>query len=192
LRELIREVRSSRKYLFKKEQAEKFISNNLRTRRTQPKTGQLQVQIPVISEELAMWMRSTGTGLEPGQYPVVLEGSSIEREQGYVLRNFDAAYTIGLLKAVIASAKALLDRDELEKEEYETLKRNLLSRLNRVYTELGKDVSLDGDTLDYLVSRDPVQRLSRAIETSLPPITVLPVDKLKELNELIRELAYAA
>jgi hypothetical protein len=34
--------------------------------------------------------------------------------------------------------------------------------------------------------------LSRAIETSLPPITVLPVDKLKELNELIRELAYAA
>jgi hypothetical protein len=139
-----------------------------------------------------MWMRSTGTGLEPGQYPVVLEGSSIEREQGYVLRNFDAAYTIGLLKAVMASAKSLLESGAMEKEEYETFRDGLLSRINRVYVEIGKDISLDGETLDYLVSSDPVHRLSRAIETSLPPITVLPVDKLRELNELIRELAYAA
>jgi hypothetical protein len=142
------------------------------------------VEIQIISSGHLEWMRGAGEDLDDTQYPVALEGHTRTADNTTVLRNFQAALSLGLMQAALAAA-SLRDRESREEADRELpgLKKKLLPRVRGLYSVLRDDVTITGDTLDNMVHPESAVRLNLAISLALPPVTRMLFLKLRQAHE---------
>ncbi|RKY40578.1 MAG: hypothetical protein DRP85_08320 [Candidatus Makaraimicrobium thalassicum] len=141
------------------------------------------IEIPLISKALLERARDGKTGLMPNQYPVALEGFTADGDGSVLLRNFEAALTIGLAKAALVAAQR---RDELPQ-----LRKALCGKLQNLYDVFMEDVTLTEETLDNMIHHDPVTRLNLAISLALPPITRMAVEKFQDIHDSLQLVLHA-
>lgn len=149
------------------------------------------IEVPILSAEWLKWMREKALRLKEDQYPVALEGLTSVKDEGALLRNFDAALTIGLAKASLVIAKKR-DEERGKSEELPELAGKLLPRLQKLYDIFGKSITLSEETLSNMVNSSSTTRLNLAISLALPPIVRMAVDKLKDLHEKVHLVLQAA
>ena len=168
------------------EETEDLIKTRLRG--AAPREG--AVKVPILA---ASWLRyafAKGMDIDKDEYPVALEEETT-RDGMDILRNFEAALTIGLAEASLAMAKRK-GQDATGQEEYKKLKTRILEKLQRVYSAVRDDIELTTDTLDNIVSELPGVKLKQAIRFALPPVVRMRYEELAELHKSIQFFLMAA
>ncbi|MBD3295822.1 MAG: FHA domain-containing protein [Candidatus Omnitrophica bacterium] len=142
------------------------------------------VEIQLISSGHLEWMREAGEDLDDTQYPVALEGHTRGADNITVLRNFQAALSMGLVEAALAVA-SIRDRKIQSDEDKELpgLKKKFLPGVRDLYAALRGDVTITGQTLENMVHPEPTVRLNLAISLALPPVTRMLFLKLRQTHE---------
>jgi hypothetical protein len=150
------------------------------------------IEIPIISKVWLKWQEEIKV-IDPGrqvlennQFPVAMEDISLIKDKGLLLRNFETALTVGLLKARLAMIKK--EDTKIDKESLS----DIIFRLQGVYdlfadikTEF-EQMTIDERFIDNMVSEYPEVRLGHAIQTALPAITRMFVNELKQYHDLIQ------
>ncbi len=145
------------------------------------------IEIPIINKAFLEWARDNDVALKENQYPVALYGFNNIEDRGVVLRNFEAALTIGLSKAALVIAKRRdAEKGEGDEKELPGLKKELREKLQRLYGVFRPLVFLNEDTLDYMISPYSTVRLNLAISLALPPLTRMAVEELYEFHEAMQ------
>ncbi|MFH1836980.1 MAG: glycosyltransferase [Candidatus Omnitrophota bacterium] len=178
-------------YIFRQNELDEMMQQRFRTERTGTTDKPMKVlEVPVISKELALWMRKKKISLSENQFPVTLEGLTQENIRGLPIRNFEGAFTVGLLKAVLAKERNKITEtgsSPENSEEYQQLRNDVLQKMKKIFDAIRGDLRLDKETLEYLISLDPTQRLNRAIETYIPPISRMNPRLLQKLHEAMHK-----
>ncbi|GEM_PF-3111013 len=152
------------------------------------------IEIPIVSKAWLEWMRDRDAEMAPNQYPVALNGITAEDDEQVLLRNFDAALTIGLAKAALVMAQRRdAEKSEEEEKELPGLRKEVFNRLQKVYEVFfGDSVILTEDTLDNMIHPSSTVRRNLAITLALPPILRMPVQQLRDYHAKIQLLLQAA
>jgi len=150
------------------------------------------IEIPIVSRTWLDWLDKTGVGLASNQYPVAMDGTTMQKDNKTVLRNFEAALTIGLAKAALIIAKKKdKGQKELEEKELSVLITDLmlLPRLQALYKTIFADtVYITEKTLFNMIYPASKVRLNLARSLALPPVAVKNTDTLRERHERMTEL----
>ncbi|MCK4852330.1 MAG: hypothetical protein KAS86_04370 [Candidatus Omnitrophica bacterium] len=150
------------------------------------------VEIPIISKACLERIREMDMELAPNQYPVAMDGRVADREGEVLLRNFEAAFTIGLAKACLVVARRRDHEKSGQEKELPLLKSKLVERLQNLYGVFREDVIFTGETLDNMIHVSSTVRLNLAISLALPPITRMYFDRLRDLHDNIQLALQAA
>lgn len=156
---------------------EELIANRVRgCQNRERKETKTTIEIPIISIELAEWMRDEDIKLEDRQYPVVMETGFLGYEDGIAIGDFESALMIGLAKACLVIAK--------------NKKQRILIKLDGLYRAIRREenhIILTDELLEYMIDASSRHRLNRAIDFCIPPITCMPVDQIQYSHENARE-----
>ncbi|MEA3489347.1 MAG: hypothetical protein U9R44_03270 [Candidatus Omnitrophota bacterium] len=145
------------------------------------------VEVSIISKAYLEWAREEDIKLAPNQYPVALDGITAIKDKGVLLRNFEAALTVGLAKAALAIAKRRdAGKSDEEEKELPPLKKRLLERLKKLYGVFREDVTVTDKTLDNMIHPSSTVRLNLAISLALPPVTRMYFEKLRDFHDNIQ------
>ncbi|MFH1877333.1 MAG: HEAT repeat domain-containing protein [Candidatus Omnitrophota bacterium] len=161
-----------------------LIKNRIKQTRTVAGDGmESPVEIPIVQLDMLEWANNNRIELCKNQYPVAMYGISKDPAGRFALWNFDAAITIGMAKARLVIARRGMEHNKERgaKEEFEKLKDNLLKKIAALYRVVREGVTISEQTIEYMLDNNPAQRMNRAIELFLPPITRLSTESLKEL-----------
>ncbi|MFH1837239.1 MAG: hypothetical protein ABH862_03895, partial [Candidatus Omnitrophota bacterium] len=142
-----------------------------------------RIEIPIVSASLLEWIREKKNegekiGLAKNQYPVAMEGAASGVDKQPILRNFEAALVLGLMKAalvMIPSDEDTGERDRMEK--------NMSIKIKKLYEILKPGSEIEEETVRNMISPDLVRRLNRAIEFALPPIMRTNIEELRDMRE---------
>ncbi|MGB2651530.1 MAG: methyltransferase domain-containing protein [Candidatus Omnitrophota bacterium] len=151
------------------------------------------IELPILSKRLLEWKRDSEIELEANQYPVALEGLTTVNDQEVVLRNFEAALSIGLSKAALAIAKKRdSEKTEDEEKELPIIRKKILDKMQKLYAVFREDVVLTEKTLDNMIHQASAVRMNLAISLALPPITRMFFQKLKDHHDKMQLFLLAA
>jgi SAM-dependent methyltransferase/tRNA(Arg) A34 adenosine deaminase TadA/GNAT superfamily N-acetyltransferase len=171
---------------------EKYLEKGL-MERVNVKRRENAIEIPILSKRLLEWKRDSKIELEANQYPVALEGITTVNDQEVVLRNFEAALSIGLSKAALAIArKRDSEKTEDEEKELPILRKKILDKIQKLYAVFREDVILTEKTLDNMIHQASAVRMNLAISLALPPITRMFFQKLKDHHDKMQLFLLAA
>ena len=156
------------------------------------------VEVLIISKiwlkwkEEISWRNSQVSPLEENQFPVAMEDMSYVGDETVLLRNFEAALSIGILKAQLVILKKqdkIIEQKDLK---------DIMSRLQAMYDvfkefkpEFSK-IIVDEYFINNMISEYPVLRLEHAIKMALPAITRMLIEELSQYHEIIRAVLQAA
>ncbi|MBU1084512.1 MAG: hypothetical protein KKG84_05390 [Candidatus Omnitrophica bacterium] len=182
------------------EKFDKILDKRVKTVRSEPillenrEKPEKPVEITVTSQECLIWASKNDKLLEENQYPIAMEGFTLNEAGGVPLRNFEAAVMIGFAKALLVLAKRRdIRKKPGEERELPLLKKRLLNQLNGLYSLCIDDIiRFTEDTLDSMVHTSPIVRLNLAIDLALSKITRMPVGGLIELHRAIQSALQAA
>ncbi|MDP8258723.1 MAG: (d)CMP kinase [Candidatus Aadella gelida] len=154
------------------------------------------IEIPIMHGSWLDWARNNGINIKDNQYPVAMSGFTATEANGVALRNFEAALTIGLSKAVLVMAKKrgkgvqALEDEEIRKLLEDTC---MLSKLQALYkTVFDGKILITENTLRNMIYPNASVRMNLAISLALPEITRMTIDKLHDLHDTIKSLLRAA
>jgi uridine kinase len=113
-------------------------------------------------------------GIAGDEYPIAMAGENISN--GHIAgRDFNAAVKIGLLQAVL-----IMNRD---KKNIEELKAYIKPKLEKMYSSCGVEKDIMDSDLEQLISGNPEERITFAVNFALPPLCRLPLETLKTIHE---------
>jgi hypothetical protein len=154
------------------------------------------LQIPIVSRgwllwaEENFWRNSAETSpLDDMQYPVAMESGFSYRAGQAGMPSFEAALSIGLIKARLAGARL---RGERLDPHVLTRIAEVLQELLQSYDKFKGRVSVERSFLEDMVDPRPMVRLSHAVLFALPPVTRHMVGELKFFHDLGQSLLRAA
>ena len=151
------------------------------------------VEVPIFSKAWFEWARENDVEIKPDQYPVTMEGNMSGGDNAVLLRNFEAALTVGLSKAALVIAQRRdSGKKENEEKELPPLRKEILKRLQELYNVLREDVMLSEDTLNNMIHTSPDVRMNLAISLYLPRMTKMAVKGLMMFHDSIQLALHAA
>ncbi|MFH1877377.1 MAG: hypothetical protein ABH883_01035 [Candidatus Omnitrophota bacterium] len=121
---------------------------------------------------------------DKNRYFIPMDGITYVKGYGTALRDFNSALRAGLDKAFLALAKK---REERFKDgEYEKVFKHVYRDLEKIYRSVsGGRLKLNEETLKYMMSGDILTKTGVELVFSMPPLTRLSLEKLKDLREMI-------
>ncbi|MBF0494309.1 MAG: hypothetical protein HQL28_04170 [Candidatus Omnitrophica bacterium] len=158
------------------------------------------IDIPITSKDILNWMKDTDRLINANEFPVAMESGAPEGAEAdaslAVFMNFDAALTVGLAKAILASIKTSGNRAEIKAARLE-----FAARFNALYKTMKQDepfsamivkymlyddgdISEDGLTFpgDLSLKAMTIHRLSCAIDLAIPPAAYRSIEDIRRLH----------
>lgn len=163
--------------------AEQFAAVRISDARRKGQGPERPINVTLMPKEWLMWARDNEIELPPEMYPVALEDHIVKDKS--MLINFEAAFALGISKAVLAISKRRAERKEKgAAEEYSLLRKELLVKLNNLFSVIRDDVLITEDTLTYMVDQNSLHRINRALDLVLPPAAKRVVSEILRLHDL--------
>jgi len=148
------------------------------------------IKVSILTEEYLGWMKEFADCtkyFDKDNYPVALEGQVYDGTN-MALWDFEGAFVMSLVKASLGTAKKNIndakdDEKEHYEKEYSELKKEILPRINKFFSERGEFEDISERSLDNMVANEIMARITLALKFALPPIMRDVAEKIEQIQK---------